>query len=230
MVTVVITGAGRGIGLELARVYADRGDTVIGTVRAPDKAGELRKLGASVTVLPLDVTDEASHAALARALAGRPIDILIANAGVLDARGGLDDPANSTAMWTAMWTAMLATNVMGVFFTARALASNVATAKGRIAIISSRMGSSERAGGNTYAYRASKAAASNLAANLAVELKPKGVAVGSYHPGWVKTAMGGSGADIEPATSARGLVARIDTLSVATTGAFEAYDGARIAY
>ena len=226
MVTVVITGAGRGIGLELARVYADRGDTVIGTVRAPDKAGELRKLGASVTVLPLDVTDEASHAALARALAGRPIDILIANAGVLDARGGLDDPANSTAMWTAM----LATNVMGVFFTARALASNVATAKGRIAIISSRMGSSERAGGNTYAYRASKAAASNIAANLAVELRPKGVAVGAYHPGWVRTAMGGSGADIEPATSARGLVARIDTLSVATTGVFEAYDGARIAY
>ena len=226
MVTVVITGAGRGIGLELARVYADRGDTVIGTVRAPDKAGELRKLGASVTVLPLDVTDEASHAALARALAGRPIVILIANAGVLDARGGLDDPANSTAMWTAM----LATNVMGVFFTARALASNVATAKGRIAIISSRMGSSERAGGNTYAYRASKAAASNLAANLAVELKPKGVAVGSYHPGWVKTAMGGSGADIEPATSARGLVARIDALTLATSGTFETYDGARIAY
>ena len=226
MATVVITGAGRGIGLELARVYADRGDTVIGTVRAPDKAGELRKLGASVTVLPLDVTDEASHAALARALAGRPIVILIANAGVLDARGGLDDPANSTAMWTAM----LATNVMGVFFTARALASNVATAKGRIAIISSRMGSSERAGGNTYAYRASKAAASNLAANLAVELKPKGVAVGSYHPGWVKTAMGGSGADIEPATSARGLVARIDALTLATSGTFETYDGARIAY
>jgi NAD(P)-dependent dehydrogenase (short-subunit alcohol dehydrogenase family) len=226
MATVLITGAGRGIGLELARLYADRGDTVIGTVRSPEKAAALTALGAGVTVLPLDVTDEASHATLARTLAGRPIDILIANAGILGARGGLDDPTNTAALWTAH----MATNVMGVFFTARTLAANVAAAKGRIAIISSRMGSSAAAGGNTYAYRASKAAAANLAANLAAELKPKGVAVAAYHPGWVRTDMGGPSAAIDPVTSARGLVTRIDALSLATTAAFEDYAGTPIAY
>lgn len=224
MVTVLITGAGRGIGLALARVYAARGDTVFGTARVPDTASDLKAL--SVNVHPLDVTDEASQAALSKALAGRPIDILIANAGVLSARGGIEDAANTADMWASLF----ATNVAGVFFTARALAPNVIAAKGRIAIISSRMGSSERAGGNTYAYRASKAAASNLAANLAVELKPKGVAVASYHPGWVKTDMGGSGADIDVVASARGLVTRIDALSLATSGAFDSYDGTRIAY
>ena len=224
MATVLITGAGRGIGLALARIYAGRGDTVIGTARVPAQAGDLKTLGASVC--PLDVSSEASHTALATTLAGRPIDILIANAGTLSARGGLDDTANTSDMWATLF----ATNVAGVFFTARAFAPNVIAARGRIAIISSRMGSSERAGGNTYAYRASKAAASNLAANLAVELRPKGVAVASYHPGWVQTDMGGGGADIAPGTSARGLVTRIDALSLATTGAFEAYDGTRITY
>lgn len=228
MATVLITGAGRGIGLALARAYVARGDAVIGTIRSPDKAGELTSLSGpgTVTALPLDVTDEASHRALAAKLAGRPIDILIANAGMLGARAGLDDAANTAQLWANVF----ATNVAGVFFTARALAPNVIAAKGRIAIISSRMGSSERAMGGSYAYRASKAAASNIAANLAAELKPKGVAVAAYHPGWVKTDMGGSGAEIDVATSAQGLVARIGALSLATTGAFEAYDGARIAY
>jgi NAD(P)-dependent dehydrogenase (short-subunit alcohol dehydrogenase family) len=117
-----------------------------------------------------------------------------------------------------------------VFFTVRAFAPMVSAGKGRIAIISSRMGSSQAASGSSYAYRASKAAASNIAANLAVELKGRGVAVASYHPGWVKTDMGGAGADIDATTSAKGLITRIDGLSLTTSGAFENYDGTAIAY
>jgi len=88
------------------------------------------------------------------------------------------------------------------------------------------MGSSERAGGNAFLYRASKAAAVNLACNLAIDLKGDGIAVGAYHPGWVQTDMGGAEADIDAATSATGLIARFDKLSRDHTGVFENYDGA----
>jgi NAD(P)-dependent dehydrogenase (short-subunit alcohol dehydrogenase family) len=225
MATVLITGASRGVGLALATAYAKRGDTVIGAVREPAKAQALKALGARVEVLPLDVTSEASLSALAKTLSGRAIDILIANAGLMGPRGPLadDNPASE-------WAQILATNVTGPFLTARALVNNVAAAKGKIAIISSRMGSSQAASGNSYAYRASKAAASNIAANLAVELKPKGVAVVSFHPGWVQTDMGGAGADIPATTSAAGLIAQVDALSLATSGAFVNYDGKTIPF
>jgi NAD(P)-dependent dehydrogenase (short-subunit alcohol dehydrogenase family) len=225
MTTVLITGANRGIGLQLATLYARRGDRVIGAVRDPAKANALRALGALVTCLQLDVTDEASLAAAAKTVVGRPIDVLIANAGVMGPRGtaGDDNPAEA-------WAHVLATNVTGPFLTARAFLPNVIAAKGKIGILSSRMGSSTAAAGNSYAYRASKAAASNIAANLATELKPQGVAVASFHPGWVQTDMGGAAADILATVSAAGLVARMDALSLATTGAFQNYDGTAIAY
>ena len=92
------------------------------------------------------------------------------------------------------------------------------------------MGSSERAGGNAFLYRASKAAAVNLACNLAIELKPSGIAVGAYHPGWVQTEMGGAEADIDAATSAAGLIQRFDLLSRDHTGVFENYDGAHMPF
>jgi short-subunit dehydrogenase len=183
MTTVLITGANRGIGLELATIYARRGDSVIATVRDPAKAGDLRSLGALVEVVALDVAREPDFARASKALAGRQIDILIANA-----------------------------------------------AKGKIAILSSRMGSSAAAAGTSYLYRASKAAAANIGANLAVELKASGVSVASYHPGWVQTDMGGASADIPAAVSAAGLVARIEHLSLATTGAFETYSGEKLVY
>ena len=230
MITCLITGANRGIGLELARHYAGSGATVLATARHPETATELAKLATAhptLQILALDVTDPASCERLAAALKGRAIDRLIANAGVIGPRGGLADPANTAKLWADV----LAVNVTGVFLTVRSLADNVTAAKGgRIAIISSRMGSSTAAAGSSYLYRASKAAAANLGANFATELKPKGVAVGVYHPGWVKTDMGGAGADIAPAVSAGGLAQRIEHLCLATTGVFEDYAGASIAY
>jgi NAD(P)-dependent dehydrogenase (short-subunit alcohol dehydrogenase family) len=225
MATVLITGANRGIGLELARLYAVRGDTVIGAVREPAKATALRALGSRVEIIPLDVTSETSFAAAAKALAGRPIDIVIANAGVMGPRGSAADEQP-----TDVWASVLAVNVTGPFLTARAFLPNVIAAKGKIAILSSIMASSQKAMGNSYVYRASKAAAANIGVNLAAEFKPSGVSVGNYHPGWVQTEMGGAAADIPATVSAKGLVARIDGLSLATTGMFETYSGEPLAY
>ena len=230
MTTCLITGANRGIGLELARHYAKSGATVLATARDPEAAADLaqlKKLHPSLEIFALDVADKASIDRLAATLAGRPIHRLVVNAGVMGARGGMADATNTAKLWADV----LAVNVTGVYFTVAALAANVAAAAdGRIAIISSRMASSTAAAGSSYLYRASKAAAANLGVNFAAELKGQGVAVGVYHPGWVKTDMGGAGADIAPAVSAQGLAQRIEHLSLATTGVFEDYAGAAIAY
>ena len=230
MTTCLITGANRGIGLDLTRLYAQRGVTVIATARSPETATELMRLKSehpSLQILPLDVIDAASLDKLAATLKGRPINTVIANAGVMGPRQGVDDPANTLDFWAQV----LAVNVTGVFFTVRALLPNLQAASGgRVAILSSRMASSEAAKGTSYLYRASKAAAANIGANFAVELKSSGIAVGIYHPGWVQTDMGGPAADIPPAVSAAGLAKRIEHLSLATTGVFEDYAGEKIAF
>ncbi|MDE3121297.1 MAG: SDR family oxidoreductase, partial [Paracoccaceae bacterium] len=95
----------------------------------------------------------------------------------------------------------------------------------KIAILSSQMASDTRAPGGSYIYRASKAAVLNLGRNLAADLKSEGIAVGIYHPGWVRTDMGGPGASIDADEAARGLIARFAALSIATTGCFETWDG-----
>lgn len=207
--TIVVTGASRGIGAGLADAYRARGETVIGTTR--DHAE-----------WALDVTDPASHAAFAKRLADQPVDLLVCNAGVyLDKgeplEGGYD---------AALWAQSFAVNVTGVFLSIQSLLPNLrAAGAGRIAIISSQMASSELAPGGSYIYRASKAAVLNLGRNLATDLKGEGIAVGIYHPGWVVTDMGGAAADISVDEAVAGLVARFDELDLARTGVFETWDG-----
>ena len=119
-----------------------------------------------------------------------------------------------------------AANVIGPFLVIRALRLALAKAgQARIAILSSRMGSNAHAGGNAFIYRASKAAVTNLASNLALELAGDGISVGAYHPGWVRTDMGGDAADLDVATSAKGLMTCFAALSPATSGCFQSYDG-----
>ncbi len=211
---VLITGANRGIGRALFDGYAARGDEVIGTCRDTAPAvGHWERL---------DVADPASQAALARHLSGHPIDLLICNAGVyLDKAESLENgyPA-------PMWADTLATNVTGVFLTIQSLLPNLRAAPAaRIAIISSQMGSDALAPGRSYIYRASKAAALNLGRNLAADLAPEGIAVGIYHPGWVRTDMGGAGATISTGQARDGLIRRFDALTPGTTGCFETWDG-----
>ena len=214
--TVLITGANRGVGRALFDGYKRADRDAIGTARKPGD-----------DFLALDVTQTKSHAALAKSLDGQLIELLICNAGVyLDQGQALSDgyPAQ-------MWEQAFATNVTGVFATIQNLLPNLRLAANpKIAIISSRMGSQERAPGGSYIYRASKAAVLNLGRNLATDLKPEGICVGIYHPGWVQTDMGGPTAAVSPADSASGLMARFDALSLETTGCFETFEGQAIPF
>jgi NAD(P)-dependent dehydrogenase (short-subunit alcohol dehydrogenase family) len=210
-VTILVTGANRGIGRALLDHYSAAGRPALGTARNTDGI-----------LLPLDVTDPASHVALAATLAGRPIDLLVCNAGVFLDRGHRIDAGVDPDLWARTF----AVNVTGVFLTVQSLLPNLrAAGAAKVAILSSSMGSRTRATGGAYIYRASKAAALNLGRNLAADLRPHGIAVGIYDPGWTSTDMGGPGATLAPGESARGLAARFDALSIATTGTFERWNG-----
>ena len=208
--TIVITGASRGIGAGLAAHYSALGKDVIGTGRS------------AAAQIQLDVTQPASHHAMAQALEDRPVDLLICNAGVYLDRGNDLEKGFGADLWAQSF----ATNVTGVFLSIQALLPHLRRARSsKIAIISSQMASSVHAPGGSYIYRASKAAVLNLGRNLATDLRPEGIAVGIYHPGYVKTDMGGAYADITTQESVAGLVERFDALSIETTGCFETWDG-----
>jgi NAD(P)-dependent dehydrogenase (short-subunit alcohol dehydrogenase family) len=229
---ILITGANRGIGLEMTRQALARGDMVIAACRTPEAATALDELaaahGESLTIIGLEVRTEASVRAAAAAMQ-RPIDLLVANAGTLNARGGLTDAGHTEDNIAES----LMTNIAGVFFTARHFLANLKAGAAtrdsgiipRIAVISSQMGSSERAGTSAPIYRASKAAATNLSRSMALELAEDGIAVGAWHPGWVQTDMGGAQAAITAETCAAGLLRRFDALTMATSGVFETYEG-----
>ncbi len=206
----LITGANRGIGAALKTALAPH-YTVIGTTRGTPDGDDWRQL---------DQSDPASIAALAPTLPDA-LDLLVCNAGIYPDKseslsGGY--PPN-------MWADAFATNVTGIFGLIQTLLPQLTAAKGKIAILSSQMASDTQAPGGSYIYRASKAAVLNLGRNLATDLKPKGVSVGIYHPGWVRTDMGGDHAAISPEQSATGLAQRFADLSPETTGIFETWDG-----
>ena len=207
---VLITGANRGIGAGLAAAYKASGATVTATAR--DAPGMTR----------LDVTDARSLGAVSAQLGTGALDLLVCNAGVyLDKDESLAD-----GFAPALWAESFAVNVTGVFLSVQAFLPHLARATApRIAIIASQMGSRTRAPGGSYIYRASKAAAINLGRNLATDLKPRGIAVGVYHPGWVHTDMGGASAEITTAKAVAGLVARFAALDLARTGCFDTWDG-----
>ncbi len=207
---IVITGASRGIGAQLAQAYESSGAKVIATAR--DGTGDVA----------LDVAKPQEFKALAEALDGAPVDLLVCNAGVYPDKGQqLDD-----GYPPQMWADAMAVNVTGVFLTIQTMLPNLRAAKGaKIAIISSQMASQTKAPGGSYIYRASKAAVLNLGRNLATDLRGDGISVGIYHPGWVKTDMGGSEGEISVDQSADGLVARFEELSLESTGCFRTWDG-----
>ena len=236
--TFLITGANRGIGFEMTRQAAMNGDKVIACVRNIKKASDLMDLArenTAITLISLDVTAENSMKQIATDIKCK-IDILICNAGVFNGHGGLEDEAH----YSQAIEAVLMTNIAGVFFTARSFLPHLVKknsksegqsgTNGKIAVISSIMGSQEHAGSNAPIYRASKAAATNLARCLATELAPRGVAVGAYHPGWVQTDMGGPSANVSPQESAAGLLSRFDQLNITNTGIYESYSGEKLPF
>lgn len=219
---VLITGAGRGIGLSLARTHAAQGWRVAGVRR--DVAAPEPGIDWGIA----DVTDPAALVAVA-AQSG-PLDRVICNAGVYPDRARSRGAAAVAATTAADFDAAMAVNVTGVFLTVQACLPHLRSGAAQIAIIGSQMGSSLRAPGGSYAYRASKAAVLNLGRNLAADLAGQGVAVGVWHPGWVRTEMGGAGAEIGVEEAVTGLMAGFAALAPATSGQFLAWDGTSIPF
>lgn len=208
--TVVITGANRGIGLELARHYAGEGCDVIGVCR--EASAELTDVAARV-IEGIDVTKDAGVDQLTDALAGERIDLLINNAGLLqdEKLGSIDFDSIRIQMEVNAYAPLRVTE---------ALVSQIPSG-GKIANITSRMGSiADNDSGGRYGYRASKAALNAFGKSLAVDLKPKGIAVAQLHPGYVQTRMVNFGGLISPEESAKGLAARIEALTLENTGSF----------
>jgi NAD(P)-dependent dehydrogenase (short-subunit alcohol dehydrogenase family) len=223
--TIVITGANRGIGLALTKLYAQRGDTVIACCREPSKADELQALSKnqSITVAPLSVDSDASVVALAKQLANASIDILINNAGV---GGGPGEKQSATSMDFAAWAETLNTNTLGPVRVMQALLPNLKRSKNpKVMSVTSQMGAISLDMTSMYGYCASKAALNKFMRMAAIELKQQGVAIGLIHPGWVQTDMGGKAASITPTASATGIVKVIDQLTLSNAGHFWKWDG-----
>ncbi len=227
MSTVVITGSNRGIGLALATVYAERGDTVYACCRAPSKAVELLALAKkhAVTVVALDVGDDKSVATLAKRLESSVVDTLINNAGV---SGGPPEEQTATNMDFAAWADAFNINALGPVRVMQALLPALKRSRSaKVMSVTSQLGAISLDMAFALGYSASKAALNKFMRLAASELKSHGVAVGVIHPGWVKTDMGGPGASITPSESAAGIANVIDQLSLQNTGGFWKWNGSR---
>ena len=206
---ILVTGANRGIGAALLKGYAALGIPAMGTSRD------------GTVGLKLDVTDPDSISELGRHYAERGLDLLVCNAAVF-----LDRGRSLEELSAEDWARTMAVNVTGVAETVRVLLPALRRSSGsKIAIISSQMASQERARGGSYVYRASKAAVLNFGRNLAQDLRGEGIAVGTYHPGWVRTEMGGPDAELSGSEAAEGLINRFEALDMSLTGCFETWDG-----
>lgn len=221
MPTVVITGATRGIGRELAQLYLADGWTVVAGNRTP--SAHLVALGAEEW--PLDVASGASVATFASRLEGRPVDVLINNAGIFG-----PDRQSTSDMDFEGFADTLAINTMGPLRMTQALWPNLRLAEaGKVAVITSRMGAlSNVAMSHKVAYRASKAAVNKIVQCLAIDMKADGISVASVHPGWARTDMGGPDGEIEPIESATGIKALIGKLDIENTGQLWNYDGSNM--
>lgn len=209
MATILITGANRGIGLELSRQLKARGDDVIAVCRK--SSPELEALGVRVEA-GIEVSDEKSVAELAKRLTGASIDVLVNNAGIL--RGDSLDRVDFDAI-----TQQLEVNALGPLRVTTALLPTLSEGA-KVVIITSRMGSmADNGSGGYYGYRMSKAAVNAAGVSLAHDLKARGIAVGLLHPGMVATEMTGRNG-IPADESVRGIIQRIDALTLETTGRF----------
>ncbi|MDH5344657.1 MAG: SDR family oxidoreductase [Gammaproteobacteria bacterium] len=215
MPTILVTGCNRGIGLELCRQYAARGDAVIGACRTA--SDELRETGARV-IEDIDVGTADGVKKLAAAIGGERIDVLVNNAGILR-RDSLD-----TVDYEDM-IEQFRVNTIGPLRVTRALADNLGKGS-KVGIVSSRVGSiADNSSGGNYGYRCSKAAVNMAGMNLHHELSPRGIAVMLLHPGYVMTGMTGGSGNTTAADSAKGLIARLDELELATSGSFRHAEG-----
>lgn len=210
MATIVITGANRGIGLELAKIYKERGDTVIVGVRK--SSPELDALDVDVHT-DVDVTNDEKVLLFKRALGDITVDTLINNAGILSSEDMLD--MNYDRM-----RQQYEVNTLGPLRVTHLL-SHLMARGSKVGIVSSRVGSmTDNGGGGNYGYRISKAAVNMAGKNLSIDLEPRGIAVFLLHPGYVATEMVNFAGPTPPDVAAKGLIERMDNLTVEQTGSF----------
>jgi NAD(P)-dependent dehydrogenase (short-subunit alcohol dehydrogenase family) len=223
---VVITGANRGLGLELTRQYLSRGDSVHAGVRTPDRPGALAELSSRrLRIDACDVASEASVRSFAAAVT-EPVDLLINNAGVRSRPDELDglDPAEALRTFQV--------NALGSLLVSAALLPMLRRAPGaKIVCMSSDLGSIDgNTSGGVYGYRMSKAALNMASRSLAHDLRSDGIIAVALSPGWVQTDMGGANAPLQVADSVAGMIAVIDRLTPEDSGGFFGLRGERIAW
>jgi NAD(P)-dependent dehydrogenase (short-subunit alcohol dehydrogenase family) len=224
MERVFITGASRGIGLELTRQYAARGEIqVFAAVRNPQKAGALQALPGKIEIVPLEVTDAQSIRDAVRLVSQKTdsLDILINNAGIEPEGQSFERITPETMLYTYMVNSVAPLMISKAFVDLLAKGNNP-----RLINISSEMGSIEaRDYGGSYAYCASKAALNMITRGLAADLRSRKISAVVLDPGWVQTDMGGRSASLKPEESVRGILKVIDGLSMKQSSSFLRWDG-----
>lgn len=221
MSTYVITGANRGIGLELCRQVKVRGHEVVAVCRKPSE--DLKQLNVRI-VERIDVSRLKDAERLRQQLNGTKIDILVNVAGVLSKQtlGEIDDEAIENIRH------QFDVNAIGPILVTQALLDLMSEGS-KVGIITSRMGSIEdNSSGGSYGYRMSKAAVNAAGKSLAMDLKPRGISVALLHPGYVRTDMTNHSGTVSPEDAARGLLARLDDLSLSTSGGFWHQNGQQL--
>ncbi|MDH3633630.1 MAG: SDR family oxidoreductase [Gammaproteobacteria bacterium] len=226
--TILITGANRGIGLELTEQFAKDGWQVLACCRSPADAGELQALteqGTAIEVHTLDVTNYEQMASLADQLRDRPIDILLSNAGIYGSKG-----ASFGEIDAVEWRNVLEVNTIAPLMLVQAFVEQVAASQQKlVAVISSKVGSiADNSSGGSYMYRSSKTAVNQVVKSLSIDLADRGISVISLHPGWVQTDMGGPNAEISTDASVSGLKNILQSAGLAQSGQFIEYDGSSI--
>ena len=229
MPTVLVTGVNRGLGLEFIKQYSQAGWNVIGTCRdlaSAVEASGLADVAPNIELYPLEVADEAGIRSLASSLAGRAVDLLILNAGVMPPRraqnlGELDQ----ADFIHAMNVNVVSPALMIQAFRPHLAASDRKTVVGLSSILGSIAGNTD---GGLYSYRASKAGLNAVLKSAANDLEADGITVVAMHPGWVQTDMGGEGATITPSVSISGMRKVVEGLTREDSGRFLVYDGSEL--
>ncbi|MFD2157318.1 SDR family oxidoreductase [Rubritalea tangerina] len=223
--TVLITGANRGLGLELTKHFVNDGYHVIGTARKPDKATELKTTKAEI--IQLDVTSDQSIASMANSLKGRTIDILINNAGYFGPKLMTEKPATLKDLTKKEMQDCLAVNTLGPIFVTQALLPNLQKSSQPIVVNMSTRASilTHKTGGNAYGYKVSKTALNMVTRTMAADPSLRGAIVISLAPGHNKTDMGTHWANLDPTQSMAKVKTLITSLTPKHHGGFWFFDG-----
>ena len=221
--TILITGSNRGIGLELIKESLAKNFSVIGTFRNKNNAQELLKLKSNnLKLFEMDVVKEKSILNVSNNI-DDTIDYLICNAGINNGYGGIFDIDHSYEKMLEV----LNVNVLGCILTIKHFTKNLSK-NAKIILISSIMSVQKHSGSNAVIYRASKAAVNNIMVSISQEFKSKYITVSSFHPGWVRTDMGGPNATLSAKESASSLIKSFENLTFEDTGKFFNYDGSEM--